>query len=107
MPLRPAPGEKLQVVLGGDGIDVTGQLVAENQPAEFDYHYADNYRRPGGRGSNRRKLWPPAYPLAERLERFLAEFAGGASLSRYAARLVCETGPLHGHFLISELCLAT
>ena len=60
MPLRPAPGEKLQVVLGGDGIDVTGQLVAENQPAEFDYHYADNYRRPGGRGSNRRKLWPPS-----------------------------------------------
>jgi thiol-disulfide isomerase/thioredoxin len=50
VPLSPAPGEKLHVELGGGGIDVTGQLVAENQPPGFDYHFGLNYlvaRRPG------------------------------------------------------------
>jgi beta-lactamase regulating signal transducer with metallopeptidase domain/thiol-disulfide isomerase/thioredoxin/uncharacterized GH25 family protein len=50
VPLHPAPGEKIHVELGGGGIDVTGQLVAENQPPGFDYHFALNYlvaRRPG------------------------------------------------------------
>jgi beta-lactamase regulating signal transducer with metallopeptidase domain/thiol-disulfide isomerase/thioredoxin/uncharacterized GH25 family protein len=43
MPLRPLPGEKLDITLGGPGIDVTGQLVAENQPPGFDYHFALNW----------------------------------------------------------------
>ena len=49
-PLHLEPGETFEVALGGKGIDVKGQLVAENQPANFDYHFALNYlvaKRPG------------------------------------------------------------
>jgi hypothetical protein len=50
VPARIAPGETVDVTLGGNGIDVTGQCVAENQPADFNYQIALNYlvaRRPG------------------------------------------------------------
>ncbi len=50
VPLHPAPGEDVHVELGAGGIEVTGQLVAENQPPGFDYHFGLNYlvaRRPG------------------------------------------------------------
>ena len=56
VPLSPQPGETIRVTLGGPGIDVTGQLVAENQPKGFDYHFAINHvvaRRPG--------IEPPAW----------------------------------------------
>ena len=49
-PLHLEPGATFEVALGGKGIDVKGQLVAENQPANFDYHFALNYlvaKRPG------------------------------------------------------------
>jgi len=50
MPLRPAPGETIDVPLGGEGSDVSGQLVVENAPPDFDYHFSLSYlvaRRPG------------------------------------------------------------
>jgi thiol-disulfide isomerase/thioredoxin/uncharacterized GH25 family protein len=56
VPLRLNPGEKGHVILGGPGIDVTGQLVVENQPPGFDYHFALNFlvaKRPG--------IEPPAF----------------------------------------------
>ena len=43
VPLRLSPSESAHVELGGGGIDVTGQLVAENQPTGFDYHFGLNY----------------------------------------------------------------
>jgi thiol-disulfide isomerase/thioredoxin len=68
VPLRPAPGEKIHVDLGEGGIEVTGQLAAENQLPNFDYHFALNYlvaRRPGieppdflaGKGFDRQHGW--------------------------------------------------
>ena len=56
VPLSPQPGETIRVTLGGPGIDVTGQIVAQNQPPGFDYHFAINHvvaRRPG--------IEPPAW----------------------------------------------
>ncbi len=72
MPLSLAPGEKAEITLGGPGSDVTGQLVAENQPAGFDYHFAINYlvaKRPGiqppagltGKGFDWQKGWSDAW----------------------------------------------
>jgi hypothetical protein len=37
------PAETVDVTLGGNRTEITGQLVAENQPFDFDYHYAINY----------------------------------------------------------------
>ena len=56
LPLRIDPGSTVNVTLGGPGIEVTGQLVAEGQPPEFDYHFGINYlvaRRTG--------IEPPAW----------------------------------------------
>jgi beta-lactamase regulating signal transducer with metallopeptidase domain/thiol-disulfide isomerase/thioredoxin/uncharacterized GH25 family protein len=72
VPLRLAPGQKAHVTLGGTGIDVTGQLVAENQPPGFDYHFAINYlvaKRPGiqpppflvGKGFDWQKGWSDSW----------------------------------------------
>jgi beta-lactamase regulating signal transducer with metallopeptidase domain/thiol-disulfide isomerase/thioredoxin/uncharacterized GH25 family protein len=50
VPLQLKPGETVDVTLGGDGTEITGQFVAENQPDNFDYHFGLNYlvaRRPG------------------------------------------------------------
>jgi thiol-disulfide isomerase/thioredoxin len=51
LPLRPLPGEELQVELGGTGAEVIGQLALEEQSSgEFDYHFSLSYlvaRRPG------------------------------------------------------------
>jgi thiol-disulfide isomerase/thioredoxin/uncharacterized GH25 family protein len=43
LPLHPKPGETIDLTVGGNGSEITGQLVAENQPANFDYHFALNY----------------------------------------------------------------
>jgi len=43
VPLHLTPGERTHVTLGGDGIDVTGQLVVENEPDGFDYHFSISY----------------------------------------------------------------
>jgi beta-lactamase regulating signal transducer with metallopeptidase domain/thiol-disulfide isomerase/thioredoxin len=72
IPLTPQPGETIRVTLGAPGIDVTGQLVVENQPAGFDYHFAINHlvaRRPGidppawlaGKGFDWKKGWSEAW----------------------------------------------
>lgn len=48
-PLHPKPGEEINLTLG-NGIDITGRLVAENQSPGFDYHFSLSYlvaRRPG------------------------------------------------------------
>jgi thiol-disulfide isomerase/thioredoxin len=50
VPLQLKPGETIDLTLGGNGSEITGQLVAENQPTNFDYHFAINYlvaKRPG------------------------------------------------------------
>jgi beta-lactamase regulating signal transducer with metallopeptidase domain/thiol-disulfide isomerase/thioredoxin/protocatechuate 3,4-dioxygenase beta subunit len=55
-PLWLKPGETAHTTLGGPGSEVTGRLVAENQPPGFDYHFGINYlvaRRPG--------IAPPAW----------------------------------------------
>ncbi len=85
------PGETVEVALGGKGIDVKGQLVAENQPAKFDYHFALNYlvaRRPGiespkslaGKDFDWRRGWSDA----------LALDSGGPDVSPHPRALVCE-----------------
>ena len=72
IPLQLAPGETARVTLGGPGIDVTGRLVAENQPAGFDYHFAINHlvaKRPGielpaslvGTGFDWKKGWSESW----------------------------------------------
>jgi thiol-disulfide isomerase/thioredoxin/protocatechuate 3,4-dioxygenase beta subunit len=72
VPLQLAPGQAVDVPLGASGIDVTGQLVALNQPSGFDYHFAINYllaRRPGieppavlaGKGFDWHKGWTDAF----------------------------------------------
>jgi thiol-disulfide isomerase/thioredoxin/uncharacterized GH25 family protein len=72
VPLHPAPGEAVHVELGAGGVDVTGQLVAEHQPAGFDHHFAINYlvaRRPGveppdflaGKGFDWKRGWSDAW----------------------------------------------
>jgi beta-lactamase regulating signal transducer with metallopeptidase domain/thiol-disulfide isomerase/thioredoxin/uncharacterized GH25 family protein len=72
VPLKLAPGKTVDVMLGSPGIDVTGQLVAENQPPGFDYHFAINYlvaKRPGieppaflaGKGFDWRKGWSDSW----------------------------------------------
>ncbi len=72
VPLSPQPGETIRVTLGGPGIDVTGQLVVENRPPGFDYHFALNSlvaRRPGidppawlaGKGFDWKKGWSEAW----------------------------------------------
>lgn len=72
VPLQLKPGETVDLTLGGNGIEVTGQLVAENQPANFDYHFAMNSlvaKRPGiappdylaGKGFDWRKGWTDAW----------------------------------------------
>lgn len=72
VPLRLEPGETVDVTLGGNGIDVTGQLVVENRPANFDYHFALNYLvalRPGielpqslpGKDFNWKRGWSGAW----------------------------------------------
>ncbi len=38
VPLQLKPGKTVDVALGGNGSEITGKLVAENQPASFDYH---------------------------------------------------------------------
>ena len=43
VPLHLKPRESARVALGGNGIDVTGQLVVENEPAGFDYHFSISY----------------------------------------------------------------
>jgi thiol-disulfide isomerase/thioredoxin len=60
VPLALAPGETGVVNLEGDGIELTGELVAENQPPTFDYHFSLSYlvaKRPGAK--------PPTF-LAEK-----------------------------------------
>ncbi len=50
VPLQLKPGETIDLTLGGNGSEISGQLVAENQHANFDYHFAINYlvaKRPG------------------------------------------------------------
>ena len=71
VPLQLAPGQAVDVRLGGSGIEVSGQLVAENQPSGFDYHFAINdlvARQPGidppaflaGKGFDWHKGWTDA-----------------------------------------------
>jgi len=60
IPLQLRPGETRDVLLGGAGIEVTGQLVAENQPPGFNYEFAVNdlvAKRPG--------IEPPAFLAAK------------------------------------------
>lgn len=63
VPLSPGPGEQANIVLGGDGVNVIGQLVVEDAPPGFDYHYSINYlfaRRPG--------IEPPASLAGKRFD---------------------------------------
>jgi thiol-disulfide isomerase/thioredoxin len=49
-PIVPQPGEEIDIVLGGDGAEVIGQLEIEGQSGTFDYHYALSFLvalRPG------------------------------------------------------------
>jgi beta-lactamase regulating signal transducer with metallopeptidase domain/uncharacterized GH25 family protein/thiol-disulfide isomerase/thioredoxin len=71
VPLQLASGQAVDVRLGGSGIEVSGQLAAENQPSGFDYHFAINdlvARQPGidppaflaGKGFDWHKGWTDA-----------------------------------------------
>ncbi len=71
VPIRPKPGEEVHVTLSGS-VDVSGRLVAEDQPAGFDYHFSLSYlvaRRAGieppeslaGKGFDWRKGWSDAW----------------------------------------------
>ena len=75
------------------GIDVTGQLVAQNQPPGFDYHFAINHlvaRQPGivppaflaAKGFDWKKGWSDAW----------SEYARRRSLSQTLHTLVREAG---------------
>lgn len=60
LPLPPTPGETMQVVLGGGGSEVTGMLVADGAPEDFDYHFSWTYlvaKRPG--------IAPPSWLVAK------------------------------------------
>ncbi len=50
VPLALAPGEEAHVSLGGGGAEITGRLLVEDAPPDFDYHFALTYlvaQRPG------------------------------------------------------------
>lgn len=50
VPLQLQPGEQRGVMLGGGGVEIRGQLVVDNSPPGFDYHYSTTYliaKRPG------------------------------------------------------------
>jgi thiol-disulfide isomerase/thioredoxin/uncharacterized GH25 family protein len=50
VPINLRPGERATVDLGAGGAEITGQLVAENQAQDFDYHFSISYlvaKRPG------------------------------------------------------------
>ena len=64
LPLSPTPGERMQVVLGGGGSEVTGMLVADGAPEDFDYHFSWTYlvaKRPG--------IAPPPWLVAKGFDR--------------------------------------
>jgi thiol-disulfide isomerase/thioredoxin len=62
MPLDLAPRETAKITLGGGG-EIVGQLLAENQPADFDYHFSISYlvaRRAG--------IEPPSFLASKRFD---------------------------------------
>ena len=72
IPLDLKPGQTVEVQLGPDGIDVHGQLVVEDAPANFDYHFSISYlvaKREGirlpdvlsGKGFDWRQGWNAAW----------------------------------------------
>jgi beta-lactamase regulating signal transducer with metallopeptidase domain len=103
LPVQLRPGETRDVLLGGAGIEVTGQLVAENQPPSFDYQFAINAlvaKRPGieppaflaGKGFNWKRGWTLDW---------LTTSEGRAYLSTLEHWYV--TSEPNGHFRISGI----
>ena len=83
VPLDLKPGEAVDVALGGGGAELTGQLVVEDAPAGFDYHFSMSYlvaRRPGieppssiaAKGLDWRRGWSDSWKNAGEGQAYLA-----------------------------------